>query len=137
MKENTYKDNNPNVVFPDDIDYKKENKRDELKGIEAERERIREEQANMISIIPPTQQSTQEPSPDKNTMEKNVQQNSNMSTSDHSSQLQIDCTAETKPQFSITSSSTSQDYHTTPVSLGINEILYLNTKELQELNETL
>ena len=135
LNEDTHKHVNPKAVFLDTDKY--ENMTEEFKTTKAEGKRIRKEQVNLISIIRATQQSIQKPSTDNPPLEQNLQQNNNMNTSDHSNQPQIECTVETKPHNSITSSTTSQHYHTPPVSPGINEISQPNTKELHALSETL
>ena len=154
LNKNIHKHNNPKVVFLDTNDIV-DNKKEELDAIEMERERISKEQANIISIIPATQYNTQNLSNDMPPAEQSTQQNNNSTTlAIHQStqkpsnekppltttkadnnQLQIERTTETKVQYSITRSTTSQDYHTPPVSTWIDETSDPNTEELQELSE--
>ena len=163
LNENTAKHNNPQVVFldSDDPEYNQE----AMKAIEAERERIKKEQANLISIIPApqhntqdtnkdtsptgansqhnnniptvTQQGIEEPTNNNHTTEKDTQQNNTQNIKTDNNELQLECSADLKIQPSVTISTTSQNYNTQPLSPGNDEISNPNTEELQEVNESL
>ena len=151
LNEDTAQHNNSQVVFldPDYSNYNQE----AIKAIEYERERIQKEQANLISIIPAPKHNTDT---NKNTLitETNPQHKNNTQTENQQSiqdtqrtnihdkntaknELQLERAADLKNQHSGTNSTTSQDYHTPPLSPGNDEISEPNREELQELNETL
>ena len=95
---------------------------EEINAIERERERIRLEQANIISIVPA----------DTN---KNIQLEQN--TNDTNQQQHDSPSNNATSLFSLKSVTTSQDYKTPPVSPDLDDISDLNLENLKELDETL
>ena len=154
LNADTAKHNNPQVVFLDsDIC---EQNRGALKDIELERQRIEREQANLISIIPATQHYIQDTSTETPAIETKTQQNIEDTTNKNNTadtrqtstqdtnikhtkdnELQLVDIVETKTHNSVTSSTTSQEYCTPPLSPDNDDISNPNTVELEELNETL
>ena len=124
----------PQVIFLD-TDNNEQDKQTQYKAIQLEQEKLEREQANLISIIPAPQITQQEdttdiikshetntPAPKENTNNEDEHQLANK--------------IQTKLQYSVTSSTTSQEYRTPPLSPNIDEISHINTEDLEELNET-
>ena len=104
-----------------------------MKAIEYEGERIQKEQANLISIIPTPKHSTQntnkytlmtetKPQHKNNTQtetqqhKQETQQTNIQDINVANNELQLEREADLKIQHSSTNSTTSQEYHTAPLS---------------------
>ena len=94
----------------------------EINAIERERERIRLEQANIISTIPAETNTNIQ-----------LEQNTNSTIQEQPDPSPNNPT----PLYSLKSSTTSQEYKTPPVSPELDDISDLNSENLKELDETL
>ena len=104
----------------EDTEKRNANTKEEIKAIETEEDRIRREQANIISIMPAAQQNTRIPGPDKSPTEKNAKARINRIAGKQNSHFHRERKLETKAPYSIASSATSQEFHNSP---GNDEIL--------------
>ena len=92
--------------------------------MEAEREKIRIEQTNIINITPANiNLNSQLEQNNKDTLQHQQQDNSPPDI--------------TTSVYSLKSSTTSQEYKTPPVSPDLDDISDLNSENLKELDETL
>ena len=113
----------PKVVFLKDTSHNKTNNEDDIKAIKIQRVRIQGEQTNIFSILPADQQHTPKPTPIK-------------APSRQHDQVLTKKTGEPKITYSITSSTTSQEYHSPPLSPE-HEIPDLISEDLKDVIKTL
>ena len=142
------KQNIPSVVFLDNqVEDKSKNTKtqdNEVATIEIEQERIRLEQANIISIIPAnTNTSNQLDRNNKDTTQDQLKSQQNILQQQDNTHQQYHLQQQDNappvfitPAQSLRSSTTSQEYKTPPVSPEI-DISDLNSADIKELDETL
>ena len=157
LKEDTPKYNNPQVIFLDP-DNNEQDIQAQTKAIQREQQRVEKEQANLISITPAPQHTPQDELTKTHLSEKIASQKTddtnnttiNNNTNDtqepitqdattnntKDNELKLVNTLQTRTQNSVTSSTTSQEYCTPPLSPN-SAISDINTEELEQLNETL
>ena len=102
----------PQVIFLD-TDNNEQDKQAQYKAIQLEQEKLEKEQANIISIIPAPQITQREDTTDtiKSHEINTPAPKENINNED---EHQLANKLQTKPQYSVTSSTTSQEYHTPP-----------------------
>ena len=143
------KQDNPNVVFLDiQVEGKSKNtsnQDNEIATIEREQKRIRIEQANIISIVPAnpnTSNQLDRNSKDTTQDQLNSQQNILQQQDNTHQQYNLQHHDNSPPVIitsaqSLRSSKTSQEYKTAPVSPDDDDISFLNSEDIKELDETL
>ena len=127
-KQNPTKQDTPTVVFLNNQSHATRksttDQNEKMTAIESERETIRIEKANIITITPSDTNTNSQPEHNsKNTIQHQQQDNSPPDIP--------------TPVHSLRSSTTSQEYKTPQMSPDVDDISDLNSANLRELDETL